>query len=340
MKNLKRIIAIVCVSVFLICCFSFSASALVFVDGDFGFELKSSTKEATIVSYYGSDQVVTIPGNYDNYSVTKLGSNALSGNAEMQVLNLPTTMKKIENNSLSNCTALSSVRFPTYIISLGEYVCLNCTSLQTAYVYASINKLPDYSFAGCSSLTTVDLNNSITSIGAYAFQDCTSLSKINFLSGVSSIGIHSFENTAVKNITIPESIDTIPEYAFANCSSLEYMKIPKSVTAINSTAFYNDSNLVLGVYKDSYALQYAEENKIDHIVLDGDKIGDVNGDGAVDILDATEIQKYAAESTDFTDEQFELGDINKDGYCNVIDALLVQKSVIGAYEMPQNIIRY
>ena len=79
---------------------------------------------------------------------------------------------------------------------------------------------------------------------------------------------------------------------------------------------------------------------LDHIVLDGGKLGDVNGDGVVDILDATEIQKYAAESTDFTDEQFELGDINKDGYCDVIDALLVQKSVIGAYEIPPIVIRY
>lgn len=340
MKHIKKLTAIICLSAMLICCFSFSASALVFVEDDFGFELNSYTKEAALVSYYGSDSVVTIPGNYDDYSVTKLGKTALSGNDSMQMLNLPTTMKIIEDGSLSNCTALSSVRFPTYISSIGTDVCLNCISLQTAYVYAEIDALPEYSFAGCSSLTAVDLNNSITSIGAYAFQDCVLLSDVGFLSKISSIGAHSFENTAVSKITVPESIEEIPEYAFAECSSLEYVEIPSSVSTIDSTAFYNDDKLVLGVYMDSYALQYAEENKIDHIILDAPKRGDVNYDGVVDVFDATEIQKYAAERIDFDEEQFESADLNKDGFVNVLDALIVQKYTAGLYDLPDEIVRY
>lgn len=58
-------------------------------------------------------------------------------------------------------------------------------------------------------------------------------------------------------------------------------------------------------------------------------LGDVNGDGVVDILDATEIQKYAAEKVEFTDEQFQAGDVNKDGFVDVLDALLVQKYATG-----------
>ena len=144
----------------------------------------------------------------------------------------------------------------------------------------------------------------------------------------------------MESVVLPESLTTISAFAFANCTSLESVIIPSSVSSIDSTAFKNDSNLVLGVYKDTYGLQYAEDNRIDHIILDGPKNGDVNFDGAVDILDSTEIQKFAAEMIELTDEQFELGDINKDGYCDVIDALLVQKSVVGKYVIPQNIIRY
>ena len=212
-------------------------------------------------------------------------------------------------------------------------------SFSKAYL---LERIGFYAFMNCSNLSgTVYFTGRISNLGVSAFQGCSSLEGVVFNSYISNISDQSFYNcSSLNNVKLNSNVEKIGKFAFANCTSLEYVAIPKSVTAINATAFDGDENLVLGVYKDSYALQYAEENKIDHIILDGDKIGDVNGDGVVDILDATEIQQYAAESTDFTDEQFELGDINKDGYCDVIDALLVQKSVIGAYELPQNIIRY
>ena len=132
----------------------------------------------------------------------------------------------------------------------------------------------------------------------------------------------------------------MPEDSFAFSDTLTNVTIGKQVTEIHFYAFSDSNNIIINCFSGAYAHDFAVENKIPFILLDGDKTGDVNGDGVVDILDATEIQKYAAESTDFTPEQFELGDINKDGYCDVIDALLVQKSVIGAYEIPPIVIRY
>ena len=197
-------------------------------------------------------------------------------------------------------------------------------------------------FKDCKGISNVvEIPESVSVVGNGAFQGCSSMTGVVYKADLDTIYAQTFYDcSSLSSVVLPENLKTIEKFAFGNCTSLERLDIPQSVTDINPTAFYNDTNLVLGVYKDSYALQYAEENKIDHIVLDGDKLGDVNGDGVVDILDATVIQKYAAESTNFTPEQFELGDINKDGYCDVIDALLVQKSVIGAYEIPQNIIRY
>ena len=228
---------------------------------------------------------------------------------------------RIANNAFTDNDTITSVDFSqtTRFSSIGVRAFSNCTSLNCP----------------------VEIPNTVTEIKNGAFFNCTSLPSAYINANISEINRETFYNcTSLKNVTIPSTVTKIGELAFSYCPSLEYLEIPAGVDSIGDYAFYGDENLVLGVYKDSYGLQYAEENEIDHIILDGDKIGDVNGDGVVDILDATEIQKYAAESTDFTDEQFELGDINKDGYCDVIDALLVQKSVIGAYELPQNIIRY
>ena len=53
-------------------------------------------------------------------------------------------------------------------------------------------------------------------------------------------------------------------------------------------------------------------------------LGDVNGDGVVNVKDASAIQKYAAEMT--VELNLKLADYNKDGYVNVKDATDIQKT--------------
>ena len=54
-------------------------------------------------------------------------------------------------------------------------------------------------------------------------------------------------------------------------------------------------------------------------------IGDVNGDSEVDVLDASEIQKYSAQKAEFTEEQLYAGDVNGDNVVDILDAADVQK---------------
>lgn len=58
-------------------------------------------------------------------------------------------------------------------------------------------------------------------------------------------------------------------------------------------------------------------------------IGDVNLDGHVDILDATEISKYIVSISTLSDVQRELADYNHDGEINIVDATEIQKLVVG-----------
>ena len=57
-------------------------------------------------------------------------------------------------------------------------------------------------------------------------------------------------------------------------------------------------------------------------------IGDVNGDGSVDTLDAIIVQKYAAEKTTLNERQLYVGDVNDDGYIDVLDAAMIQKYAV------------
>ncbi len=54
-------------------------------------------------------------------------------------------------------------------------------------------------------------------------------------------------------------------------------------------------------------------------------MGDVNGDGKIDVSDATEIQKFLAELVELTPERKQAADTNADGKVDVSDATQIQK---------------
>lgn len=58
--------------------------------------------------------------------------------------------------------------------------------------------------------------------------------------------------------------------------------------------------------------------------------GDVNGDGTVNIVDATEIQKYSVGGASFTDGQLAVADYNNDGFVNIVDSTDIQKFMVGS----------
>ena len=57
-------------------------------------------------------------------------------------------------------------------------------------------------------------------------------------------------------------------------------------------------------------------------------LGDANGDGKVDVKDATLIQKYVVLMADIAPENLSVADYNKDGYVNVKDATDIQKTTV------------
>lgn len=63
-------------------------------------------------------------------------------------------------------------------------------------------------------------------------------------------------------------------------------------------------------------------------VTHGLGVGDVNCDGSIDVMDATEIQKYIIELVSFTDEQREYADFDFSGDINIVDATSIQLYIV------------
>ncbi|MGE5494623.1 MAG: dockerin type I repeat-containing protein [Burkholderiales bacterium] len=61
------------------------------------------------------------------------------------------------------------------------------------------------------------------------------------------------------------------------------------------------------------------------------KLGDVNGDGNVDILDYTMVRLYVEQGQPLTAGQFNRADVNRDGVVDATDQALIQQAIIGKY---------
>lgn len=89
-----------------------------------------------------------------------------------------------------------------------------------------------------------------------------------------------------------------------------------------------DSGEYLAAFSDGW--NYYITGNLRTLTIKNDRLpGDVNGDGKIDITDATEVQKFAAELIDMTEKQKQSADTNRDGRIDVTDATLIQMYVAG-----------
>ena len=217
------------------------------------------------------------------------------------------------------------------IIDIGNYSFegnTEITSVDFSKTYF-LNRIGLNAFYGCTSLNTeLTLKDTITIIENCAFQGCSSLPKVNVNAKVSAISNQCFYKcTSLTEAVLYEGVESINPWAFASCTELEYVNIPKSVTYIAKSAFNNDPNLTLGVWYNSYGYHYAKENNINYTLLDGVKLGDVDGNGDITISDATAVQRYLAELDVLDDIHLYAADANGDGDVDISDATAIQMAV-------------
>lgn len=111
----------------------------------------------------------------------------------------------------------------------------------------------------------------------------------------------------------------------------------KGATATGTNTI-NATYAEAGTYTVSYTMEDMFGNKYTFLVVTVNvqepnaELGDVNGDGVVDNLDAAFILKYDAATIDLTDDQLAVGDVNKDGEVDNLDAAFILKYDAGIIE--------
>lgn len=192
---------------------------------------------------------------------------------------------------------------------IGYYAFENCVNLSgNIYIGGRINEVGTSAFQGCSSLESVMYrNNLVTVISDQCFYNCSSLSYVE----------------------LPGTLKKIEKFAFAN-TALTEINIPDSVTSIDSTAFSGCDDLVIYCTSDSYAHEFAEENQINHVLVDvnnGYYLGDTDNNKYIDVLDVTYIQRSLAymeipEQCDLSHSNIDGDDIVSSTDCTLISRYL------------------
>lgn len=190
-------------------------------------------------------------------------------------------------------------------------------------------------FSNCAGISNdVVIPATVKAIGINAFQFCRSMPSVTIEGDVAVLPDQVFSCcTSLKTVTLKGNTTEIGDLAFEYCTQLERVDLPPTVTSISSSAFKECPNVTLGVYYDSYAYHYAQKKNLAYTLLDGVKLGDVNGDDDVTIADATEIQCYLTELSSLDSIHIHAADVDSDGSVDITDATTLQLYLAG-YSAP------
>ena len=241
------------------------------------------------------------------------------------------------------------------------------TDITSIYFSPGCNliRIGSFAFKGCTGLSgTLTLPPTLQTMDTAAFQECQSLEGVVFDAALEDIPEQAFYRcTTLNSVILGENTKTIGAYAFALCPSLGYVEIPSTVTEIAATAFQNDS-ITLGVYNNSTAHTYAQDNGIQFVVLDapvptptepvteaptepvteaptepetlapsepvteqlGYILGDADGNGDIESIDVTQIQRYLALMEVLIPESTLMhGDVDGNGELTPVDVTYIQR---------------
>lgn len=356
---MKKIISILLVTAVLITSMTISAFAAT-TSGTCGENL------TWVLDLSTGELVIDGQGEMENYS-NSYSTPWSNYRNDIKSIVIGDKVTTISDYAFYSCYQITRITIPDSVTTIGNYAFYNCSDLTSATIGNGVTTIGDYAFKNCDSLTKVTISDSVTIIGDYAFESCDSLAKITIGNNVTDIGGYAFYNCdSLTNITLPDSLVTIGERAFYSCDGLTSVTIPDNVTTIGSYAFAyctklanitigaNVSIIVYGAFLgcskltdvyyngtesewDEIAIANSNEPLLNaklHFKTINDSnsfhiLGDANGDGKVNSLDALACLNHAIDKEVLTGKFFTAADVNYDGKVNSFDALMLLQHNVG-----------
>ena len=261
--------------------------------------------------------------------IREIGKEAFIGCKNINTVSIPSTVTLIGSGAFSDSSSLSKAEFgsiaslcniyfasatanplrnamhlyidgkevkdlviPEGVKRIGDYTFYNCSSLRSVSLPGSVTSIGNYAFFNCTDMGNPTIPESVTVIGNYAFGRCH-FSTVNIGNNVKEIGNYAFYNTYLTSVDIPNSVVSIGASAFELCDRLTSVTVHRAEPLyIGQYTFSTRTNATLFVpfgctsrYESAdYWKDFKEIKETTERVL-----GDINGDGRVDITDVTSL---------------------------------------------------
>ncbi|MBR3843996.1 MAG: leucine-rich repeat protein, partial [Clostridia bacterium] len=239
--------------------------------------------QATVISYDGDGDNVTVPATYEGYPVTAIGQSAFAFNHNITSVSLPDSITTIGASAFFYCRNMRSVNLPEGLTTLGGGCFGRCSSLESILLPSTLQTIENSVFSYCESLTAIDLapgNQAFTVVDGVLFTaDMKILEEYprgstatdyTVPAGVTTISVSAFTGSNhLVNVVLPGEVATIEGSAFYECINLESATIYNR-TLIFETNFIFESwtSFTLRSYTGSSTHVYANENGIPFEALD------------------------------------------------------------------------
>lgn len=272
------------------------------------------------VGFSGDSGELTIPEG-----TTAIAGGAFENCANVMSVSIPDTVRTIGERAFSGCGKLTECVIPDGVETLGEYAFNWCVALQKVYIPDSVTYIGNHAFVGCAGLIQIRLPKNISRIENAVFKGCSSLSRIQLPSSVKEIGNQAFYGCiSLTEFSLRSTVASIGSDTFKNCSSLHKVTVYNESCKIADSSDTIASGAVIYGFRESTAQIYAQSYERQFVVVSY-IAGDVNGDGEVNISDATALLSiYAQMGAGVISEPGEYeqlaGDVITDGVLDIADA--------------------
>lgn len=180
-----------------------------------------------------------------DYGISDGILNKYSGSATNVVIPSNLCISEIGTSAFCRNERITSVKIPEGVYSI-DFGFVNCPTLESVFLPSTLRSIKHFAFSRCSNLISINIPAKLKNIESYAFSNCSSLKSID-LSNVESISYNAFDG----------------------CTNLTDIILGTSLTSIGEDAFKDCPNLVINCYINSYAYQYAINNEIPYVLLNG-----------------------------------------------------------------------
>ena len=289
-----------------------------------------------------------------------LGDEAFAGCNALKTVNFGTKVTKIGNGAFAACTAVTTITFPTgaALKTIGDKA-FNASGLKTVNL-KSLNYLTsigDFAFANANltsvnfadalqtlgngalfynpNLTTMSLPQKATEIGDYLLAGSNKVTGDSIIlagyTGVGDFAFYGWDQTT--RFIIPKTVKSIGSQAMAGMTALEEIVCHATeVPTLGEDVWLGIDQRLVDLYvpcKVHYNYNTAPQWQDFFVAGSNLELGDVNGDGVIDVADVVTLANYIIDASSVVEFEVCVADLNRDKGYDVADVVSLANKVMG-----------